>query len=358
MINLLVTLDQHYLRHLTVMLSSLLRSNPGEDFDIYVAHSHLRDEHFDLLRRFLDGDRLRLVSVRVAPEQILSAPVSRRYPLEMYYRIFAAQYLPKELDRILYLDPDLVVLRPVRPLYETAFGDNLLIASSHVGWSLQKFNELRLDLEEDAAYLNSGVMVMNLERLRAEQNVSEVLGYIEKYKRRLMLPDQDVLSGLYGDRALTVPSLIYNLSDRYLSLYNLRPKNLAAPLDLDWVRNNTVIVHYYGRNKPWNENYHGILDVFYHEAAAQIPGFESFALPGGRPTLAVKPAAVGETLRSLREGRGLTQAALAKAAGLGKTQYGAFERGIRNPSLPALFQIAAALELCPSELVKAIEETE
>ena len=355
MINVLATLDQHYLRHLTVMLSSLLRSSPEETFDVYVAHTQLREEHFDLLRRFLDPGRLRLISVRVLPEEILSAPISYRYPLEIYYRIFAAQFLPKNLDRILYLDPDLVVINPIRPLYEMDFGGNLLIASYNVGWSLQKFNELRLDMEEDAAYINSGVMVMNLERLRAEQSVPEVLEYIEKYRRRLMLPDQDVLSGLYGDRALTVPSLIYNLSDRYLTLYNLRPKNLSNPLGLDWVRQNAVVVHYYGKNKPWKENYHGILDVLYHEEAARIPGFASFALPPGPSVPFADPAVVGRALRSLREERGLTQTALAKLAGLGKTQYGAFERGVRNPSLASLFQIASALGLHPSGLVKRIE---
>ena len=36
-------------------------------------------------------------------------------------------------------------------------------------------------------------------------------------------------------------------------------------IDLDWVRKNAVIIHYYGDNKPWKENYKGILNVFYDE---------------------------------------------------------------------------------------------
>ena len=48
---------------------------------------------------------------------------------------------------------------------------------------------------------------------------------------------------------------------------------LHAPFEkdmtLDWVRKNAVIIHYCGRNKPWKENYKGILDVFYRETVAK-----------------------------------------------------------------------------------------
>ncbi len=47
------------------------------------------------------------------------APVVRYYSRAMYYRLLAAELLPRELDRVLYLDPDILVIRPVRPLYET-----------------------------------------------------------------------------------------------------------------------------------------------------------------------------------------------------------------------------------------------
>ena len=36
-------------------------------------------------------------------------------------------------------------------------------------------------------------------------------------------------------------------------------------LDIDWVRNNSIIIHYCGRNKPWKPNYIGKLDIFYNE---------------------------------------------------------------------------------------------
>ena len=59
----------------------------------------------------------------------------------------------------------------------------------------------------------------------------------------------------------------YNLSDRILAFYNANP--LHPHHSLEWVRQNTVIIHYCGRNKPWKPGYVGILDVFYRELKEQ-----------------------------------------------------------------------------------------
>ena len=57
-------------------------------------------------------------------------------------------------------------------------------------------------------------------------------------------------------------------SDRILALHNAELRN--APVDLDWVRAHTVIIHYCGRLKPWKPHYVGVLDVFYHELMEEI----------------------------------------------------------------------------------------
>ena len=197
------------------------------------------------------------------PEGLLAgAPVSDRYPTEMYYRLFAAHYLPQQLDRILYLDPDLVVLNSLRKLYEIDFGDNLFAAASHIeSRAFRDLNRLRLNLPEQTSYINSGVMMMNLKLLRNE-STQEIIDYINEHKNALLLPDQDVLNALYAGRIIELDPMIYNLGDKYFYFKNVKlPRE--ERFDLEWVRRNTVVVHYYGRNKPWKENYLGVLGVFY-----------------------------------------------------------------------------------------------
>lgn len=129
-------------------------------------------------------------------------------------------------------------------------------------------------MPENCKYVNSGVMMMNLALLREQQNTEEVFEYIREYKNRLIFPDQDVINGLYGDRIIPIDPKIYNLSERYYLFYNLHPKNKEHKIDLEWVRRNTVIIHYCGKNKPWKENYRGKLGAFYQK-------FEQFIFKNG-----------------------------------------------------------------------------
>ena len=117
--NILVTLDRNYLKVLSVMLYSLSQSDPDAVFTVYVANNSLTEDDFSSLRTLIP--RTEFVDVRVCDELLSGAPISDRYPKEMYFRLFAAQYLPQELDRILYLDPDLVILNDLRWLYSIDF---------------------------------------------------------------------------------------------------------------------------------------------------------------------------------------------------------------------------------------------
>ncbi|MBI4779819.1 MAG: helix-turn-helix transcriptional regulator [Oscillatoriophycideae cyanobacterium NC_groundwater_1537_Pr4_S-0.65um_50_18] len=59
----------------------------------------------------------------------------------------------------------------------------------------------------------------------------------------------------------------------------------------------------------------------------------------------------GERVRALRLSRGLSQEALALAAGLDRTYIGGVERGERNISLINIRRIACALEVAPADLL-------
>lgn len=98
--------------------------------------------------------------------------------------------------------------------------------------------------------------------------MERVRAFADEKQDVFLLPDQDILTALYGDRVHLLDSMVYNLSDRILALHNAELRN--APVDLDWVRAHTVIIHYCGRLKPWKPHYVGVLDVFYHELMDEI----------------------------------------------------------------------------------------
>ena len=264
-INLLVTFDRNYVPYFNVMLSSLLYSNPEEYFNIYILHTTLEDRDLKESRKLL-GERGEIFPVTVREDSLESAPTTDRYPKEIYYRIFAAKYLPENIGRVLYLDPDLVVNKSLAELYGMPMGTAFFAAASHIGNLLHFINELRLDIDSEMPYINSGVMLINLHRLRMEQKSSDVFDYIESHRGKLILPDQDIISGLYGDRIIPLDSYKYNMTER-LFAFHIR---IGDRMNIGYVRRNAVIIHYCGRNKPWKSGYVGKLNVFYDETVQRM----------------------------------------------------------------------------------------
>lgn len=279
-LNLLVTLDENYIPYLNVMLYSLLQSNPEEWLHVYLLHTAIREEALAQTKQLLQGHGV-LTPIMVHDTRFEQAPTTARYPREIYYRIFAAKYLPNSIERVLYLDPDVIVNGSLRELYDMPMGPHYFAAASHTGSLIRMLNGLRLDMEEDSPYINSGVMLMNLEKLRKEQNDEDVFEFIGKRKNLLFLPDQDIISSLYGTKILALDSFRYNMTER---LY-LKRVPFERELTIDWVRKNSVIIHYCGRNKPWKSNYIGKLGVFYEQAASGLELALQNELPGRQASL-------------------------------------------------------------------------
>lgn len=100
------------------------------------------------------------------------------------------------------------------------FNGNYILACTHIRKFLNKMNRLRLGIREERPYINSGMMLMNLQTLRDHKNLQEIIRYVQQHKNVLTLPDQDVIIGLYGDKIGLLDTMRYNLSDRILSIYN------------------------------------------------------------------------------------------------------------------------------------------
>lgn len=262
-INILVTLDERYIPYLNTMLFSLLRSNPDCHFHVFLLHESVREENMAETMEILGGSG-QLTMVKAADIGLDSAPTTARYPKEIYYRIFAAKYLPKNVDRVLYLDPDIIVNGSIRELYALPMDEYYFAAASHTGPIMTSINSVRLDMDDNCPYINSGVMLMNLKRLREEQRLDDVFRFIEKRKSLMVLPDQDIISSLYGSKIYGLDTFRYNMTE---TLYR-RQLLLERDFDLEWVRKHSVIIHYCGRNKPWKDNYMGKLDVFYKETVS------------------------------------------------------------------------------------------
>lgn len=265
--NLLFAINQKFTDLLCNCIRSIVKNGGADHYDAYILHSDLRDEDKTCIDR-IAGEYVTCHYIMVEEALFDGFPESNRYPRQIYYRLAAPLHLPTDMERILYLDVDLVVINALEELYNTDFDGNYYVACSHVKEFLTKVNQVRLGVNEDVPYINTGVMVMNLKVLRQKLTFEQIKKTAQAKMHTFFLPDQDLLTVMHGDKIKLVDTMRYNLSDRMLSIYNANPQNEKR--DLRWVRENAIIIHYYGKNKPWKNGYNGILNVFYHELTEEM----------------------------------------------------------------------------------------
>lgn len=265
--NILFTLNQNYIPQLIVCVRSIARFQVPGGYDIYIGHQSFSDENIAFINaQNIPGVRFHFIAL--TQTYFDQFPNTAGYPKEMYFRLIAAKFLPAHLDRILYLDPDIIVIKSLDTLYQLPFDGNLFIATTHVKKTLTKINIKRLGLQENVPYINTGVLLINLTELRKETTIEEdIESFVMSHKAVLTLPDQDVITALFGHLVKLIDPMIYNLSDRMLAFHNL--SNLHQTYDSQWVNENTVIIHYCGKNKPWNPHYIGILGKYYTDLAKE-----------------------------------------------------------------------------------------
>lgn len=269
-LEILVTLDQKYLPPLRVMLASLYLNNPGTACRVHLLHRSLPESELQSLRQDLEGIGYSLSPVPVDGRLFEGAPVSEQYPQEMYYRLLAGHLLPPEIGRVLYLDPDLLVINPVRELWELDLGGRVFAAAAHTRKTELANSVNKLRLRTETRYFNSGVLLIDLHRAREAVDPEALFAYVKERASRLLLPDQDLLNALYGREIRELDDYRWNYDARNYSGYFLRSSGKAT---VDWVMQHTAILHFCGRTKPWTPLYRhrfGILYKHYQQIARRL----------------------------------------------------------------------------------------
>lgn len=169
-----------------------------------------------------------------------------------YFRLFLPELFAGE-TRCLYLDSDLVITRPLADLYDTEM-NGMCIAGITDRLCLEEpqLRRLKDDWDiEPGYYINAGVILMNLEAMRASGGVREALELA--YRKPFRYLDQDVLNQVYRNKVRLLPKT-YNVfpDDRQEDLAFLR-RLLQDKEDLfpDQALTEPAIIQYIGEKKPW-----------------------------------------------------------------------------------------------------------
>lgn len=251
--NIVITVDDNYIRPALVMLESLFEHN-NPDIHIYLLHSNVCDENLKRLAAHIGRLGGRFSDIRVPAELFEGAAVTKYFTKEMYYRLLIPRLLPDE-ERALYLDPDIIIFRSIEEFYRSDFDGSLMIAvPDYLGDVYYPERKKNLGLESRYKYINSGVILFNIAPMNECFSIDDMFRFMDECGLTLEFPDQDLINVYFKDRIKYAPRE-YNFTTEYVSTGDFL-RYVFSPRYRRSERERAVIAHYMGKCKPWKSSYY------------------------------------------------------------------------------------------------------
>lgn len=246
MIELACTTDGAYAPHTGTMLHSVLSASPGARVRVHVLCGTISEPDRARLRQVADRFGAALAFLPVTAAQAAAFP-DRRFHRSCWYRVLLPELLP-DTERVLYLDSDLVACEPLDALWATDVARHPFAAVINPFYPfLPDYPVSHLGLAPGSPYYNSGVLLMNLARLRALGSADRIRDYAARHPDNLY-PEQDALNALYQHDVLP----LHPRWNAQSSLFELKAAQLPfSAAELAEARQRPAIVHFIGPYKPW-----------------------------------------------------------------------------------------------------------
>lgn len=261
-INLLFSINEKYIDKLGCVLHSIMKHDPGNNYVAYVMHSNIPDAAWGRLSGVREYYfNLDIVPVQVDKSLFENLPIRQKQgkhiTMETYFR-FALDLLPDRVEKILYMDVDILVRKSIEPLWDhnpeviagviDTYGDTLLNTPSFVPhrWWRKKINPFpvrlhkqNLGLKDGQSYINAGILLINCRNI-PQGVLFDLLRETSRLrrKRHLKMQDQDVINSYFKDSI--------ELIDREYNFQTGMMFGVRGEINPD-----VTIAHFTGDIKPW-----------------------------------------------------------------------------------------------------------
>ncbi len=182
--------DANYLPHCAAMLRSLSAHSHGETLCIHIVHDGIAESDRAILNACVPIDDIRWHEA--ASTDDLATPQIGHISAATYLRLQLDRLIDPAIDRILYLDIDMIVTGSVRDLWETSLGEKSLAAAPDAWIDPVRFAARYALLP--GQYFNAGMLLLDLGRIRTSRAFARTIAVIEEQGETLEFSDQDALN--------------------------------------------------------------------------------------------------------------------------------------------------------------------
>ena len=251
-IHIAAATDATYLKYCAAMLLSLADHHTDEPLEIHLLTNGVSDEEKDYLSGLLENGIRHIHYYNIENDRLETMPQGKEsYISRMTYsRLFLGELLPETVEKVIYLDCDILVEGSLRGLWNTPLNGRLLAAVEDLNSAdITIYGRLGINPQEHV-YFNAGVLLLNLRQWRAGDFQTRATDIIRK-GWNLDYGDQDILNKLAVGQTEYLP-LRYNLQDFLLRQKKPPLMRETALENWDIELDYPVVIHFTWTSKPWN----------------------------------------------------------------------------------------------------------
>lgn len=265
-INIVFAADDNYAQHTAVAMASVLvNTKVPEKIYFYLIDDEIKEANKEKIRKTVHNLGGNIKFVKIKNNKLENCYVSGELSRASYFRLDIANILDDSIEKIIYLDCDLLVYDDIEKMWQIDMGTKAIAATCDLGIMasarVRKQKNKFIGLPFDAPYFNAGVLMLDLKKWRKEKYSDEVISIAtqNKYPNH----DQDALNKFFMNNWHEIPLRwdvippVFNLFLKIVTKPYLRQKAIEAKI-------NPAIFHYAGGYKPWEYEVHpGFNDKYY-----------------------------------------------------------------------------------------------
>ncbi|GHH99570.1 glycosyltransferase family 8 protein [Neobacillus kokaensis] len=237
----------NYARHTAVMFNSILKNNKSNNTIHFYLVGNLSEENETKIKNSLENYPAKVYFFPVSETRFTGFKLFGYFKKEAYYRLLLPELLDESIERVIYLDSDIIVKHDINDLWKVNLNNYYLAAAQDLGQCASKARKKTLSIPLHAGYFNSGVLVMDLKKWREHNIANQVIEFAKQNPNKLRSIDQDALNALLYNKWLELdPTWNYNTATIN------RGKSITDP----------AIIHFTGKRKPWSHDHHPLRNEY------------------------------------------------------------------------------------------------
>lgn len=199
--NILLSFDDNdwiYTRHAAVTILSLLETNKKNKIKIYIMSSSLPQENIDELKRIVklyNQEIEFIICADIVPEELKKVIINKREDMRWpRYRYFFPNHI-KWIDRILYMDCDVLVMKDISELYNMDMYWKSIAACNDTRPYYSEKHRKEFWLKQ---YINSGVLLFDVKKYELTKiSIKKMKEINERYSQYFRGRDQDKINIIF-----------------------------------------------------------------------------------------------------------------------------------------------------------------